>query len=313
MGKGKIVQVNNLVTIGGTTTCAASVTAALPSFDHEILSVGPVRDDVADELDLKARVVKGVTAADVADAAFVILNNQDASVEWPLPVPTLYWYHSRFSGQPKPGKMGHHVAWTSQWLRGDERTVGQVVHQGVPDAGHSERGDAFTVGRISTPGMLAKYHHDEAEWWRTLEIDGATYEVITDEDAIFQSVPAVRVIPPALSARHRLLSWHAMVVRSPITESFGRCIVEAMMAGCVPVTDRRGGPCETIIDGETGFLCDEGEHAERVRWLAAHPDDWRRMSNAARQHAEEHFSHEAFGRRLLTALQITLEQWHHAA
>jgi glycosyltransferase involved in cell wall biosynthesis len=71
----------------------------------------------------------------------------------------------------------------------------------------------------------------------------------------------------------------------------GRPIValESLATGVPIVASRVGGLPELVHDGETGFLCDTGDvagFAERVRWLAAHPEEHRRMRVAARSFAE---------------------------
>jgi glycosyltransferase involved in cell wall biosynthesis len=61
-------------------------------------------------------------------------------------------------------------------------------------------------------------------------------------------------------ARLRPLIDEAQVVVAPHIwiEPFGRTVVEAMARGKVTVAARRGGPAETITDGETGFLFTPG-------------------------------------------------------
>ncbi len=295
----KIVQVNNLIAVGGTTTCAMAVCDALPA-EHTIISLGSVDGKVKRWLEdcfgITILVRNAVTPGDCADATAVILNNTAADqVPEELPAPVLYWHHSRYQGQAT----GDHVAWASDWLR--EKAAGQTLHQGALAVDHEARAPEFTVGRLATPGGH-KRHEDDEQWWSRLDVPGKVY-------VGHVQIPGVTCIPPEIGLWSRMTEWHAMVVRSPVTESFGRCVIEAMMAGCVPVVDGRGGHCETVIDGETGFLCKRGEHEKKIHWLRDHPDEWASMSEKAKLHAKEKFGPHPFAKRLFRALRLTLEQW----
>jgi glycosyltransferase involved in cell wall biosynthesis len=66
-------------------------------------------------------------------------------------------------------------------------------------------------------------------------------------------------------------------------------VLESLSLGVPVVASRVGALPELIQDGVTGFLCEPGDiaaFAERIRWLAAHPEAHRRMKAAARAFAE---------------------------
>lgn len=76
-------------------------------------------------------------------------------------------------------------------------------------------------------------------------------------------------------------------------ESYGLSVVEAMACGKPVVSTRRGGPSETVVHGETGFLVDPGDaegFARHVIELLRNPDLRARMGAAARERAVEKFS-----------------------
>lgn len=85
----------------------------------------------------------------------------------------------------------------------------------------------------------------------------------------------------------------------PNIEEFGIAAVEAQAAGRPVVAVKRGGVCETVVDGVTGVLVDAEDAASLAAALGA--TDFERFDGAAiRRHAET-FSTESFQRKL-TAL-----------
>jgi glycosyltransferase involved in cell wall biosynthesis len=56
----------------------------------------------------------------------------------------------------------------------------------------------------------------------------------------------------------KLLAAADVLVCSSWFESFGLAVIEAMACGIPVVSTNRGGPAETVIDGETGFLTPPG-------------------------------------------------------
>jgi len=61
-------------------------------------------------------------------------------------------------------------------------------------------------------------------------------------------------------------------------ESFGRTITEAQASGCLVLATAHGGACETVKDGETGFLVPPGD----AKAMAAKLDEMLEMSEEAR-------------------------------
>jgi phosphatidylinositol alpha-1,6-mannosyltransferase len=89
----------------------------------------------------------------------------------------------------------------------------------------------------------------------------------------------------ALAVRDR---WFGLEI-----EGLGVVLLEAG-ASCVPaVTGRSGGTPEAVIDGETGFVVDDGDKdalVNRIADLLEDPERARAMGRAAREHVEGTFS-----------------------
>jgi glycosyltransferase involved in cell wall biosynthesis len=66
-------------------------------------------------------------------------------------------------------------------------------------------------------------------------------------------------------------------------------VLESLALGVPVIASRVGALPDLIQEGVTGFLCEPGDigaFAERIRWLAGHPEEHRRMKAAARAFAE---------------------------
>jgi len=99
-------------------------------------------------------------------------------------------------------------------------------------------------------------------------------------------------------------------LRGPETnqiEAYGVSILEAMAHRLPVVTGRSGGPCETVVDGETGILFAPGDVAAHTAALLALSEDLdlrRRMGFAGRQRVIDNFSNELERRRLRKILGL---------
>ncbi|KAL8272370.1 hypothetical protein Esti_003660 [Eimeria stiedai] len=106
-----------------------------------------------------------------------------------------------------------------------------------------------------------------------------------------------------------LLKRSLCLLYTPTEEHFGITPCEAMYVGCLPVACNSGGPMETILDGETGFLCNptpEAFSAALARLLRVSTEDPRSlevMKSKAKRHAARRFSPGVFGRSLEALLE----------
>jgi alpha-1,3/alpha-1,6-mannosyltransferase len=100
-----------------------------------------------------------------------------------------------------------------------------------------------------------------------------------------------------------LLSRCRCVLYTPSNEHFGIVPVEAMFSSKPVVAPASGGPLESIIHKETGFLCPEDDDiprhfADAMRMLAENSDFADRMGRAGRNRVIERFSLEGYSRTL---------------
>lgn len=103
----------------------------------------------------------------------------------------------------------------------------------------------------------------------------------------------------------RVLAAADVVVCSSHFESYGMVNVEAMASGKSVVSTNRGGPAETVVHGETGFLVEPGDAAGLARHvidLLRDSELRARMGAAGRARAERLFSARGTAERFTQVL-----------
>jgi glycosyltransferase involved in cell wall biosynthesis len=116
-------------------------------------------------------------------------------------------------------------------------------------------------------------------------------------------------LPGWVPRSERLLAASDVVVCSSYFESFGMVLVEAMASGVPVVSTNVGGPAETIVDGETGFLVPPGRPdliADRVRLLLADETLRRRMGLAGRERVKAKYSLERYAAGFSESLKMLI-------
>ena len=93
-----------------------------------------------------------------------------------------------------------------------------------------------------------------------------------------------------------LLCSCSALVYTPSGEHFGIVPIEAMYCGVPVVAVNDGGPRETVVDGETGFLraADPEEFADAMESIAMAGNDLQRLGASGKRRVEEEFSFSAF-------------------
>jgi len=70
-------------------------------------------------------------------------------------------------------------------------------------------------------------------------------------------------------------------------------ISQALATGLPVITTRHSGLPEQVVDGENGFLVDEGDYlslAEKILYFMDHAENWARLSTAGRRHVKENYN-----------------------
>ena len=98
-----------------------------------------------------------------------------------------------------------------------------------------------------------------------------------------------------------LLESCTAVVYTPENEHFGIVPIEAMASARPVLAAMSGGPMESVVDGETGYLRKSGDayaFAEAMAKLVSDLPRSQRMGVAGRERATKMFSREGFGQQL---------------
>lgn len=104
--------------------------------------------------------------------------------------------------------------------------------------------------------------------------------------------------------RRDLLSEAIALLYTPSNEHFGIVPIEAMAYNVPVIAVNSGGPTESVVDNETGFLCESSARAfsDAVMCLLKEPGKGIRMGHAGRKRVERVFARSVLGRELQDVL-----------
>lgn len=94
---------------------------------------------------------------------------------------------------------------------------------------------------------------------------------------------------------HHIYVQHSKKTNSGAEEGLGVTFIEAQASGLPVVSTHSGGIPDVVVDGETGYLVPEGDTkamADRIVYLAHHPEVWGEIGQAGRRHVEKNFALE---------------------
>jgi alpha-1,3/alpha-1,6-mannosyltransferase len=148
----------------------------------------------------------------------------------------------------------------------------------------------------------------------SMQLKHATAKTVDSAQSIPDGVAVLFLhsVPGAFKAT--LLSTSRLLVYTPRNEHFGIVPLEAMLAGTPVLAANEGGPTETVITGQTGWLRDVSnveEWTEVMRIALGDADGehrLREMGKRGQQRVVAEFSKDKMGERLDTAIQAMTQQ-----
>jgi glycosyltransferase involved in cell wall biosynthesis len=175
-----------------------------------------------------------------------------------------------------------------------EHQVCTVVARLAPWKGHMVLLDAFAAVHRERPQARLLVVGAPTFW-------ESSYETELRERAVELGIGAATVWTVFRDDIPQLLAISDLMVLPSRCEPFGIVIVEAMLAGKPVVVCDTGGPPEIVADGETGLVVPTwqvGPLADALCALLAEPERARRMGEAGRVRALEHFDIRRAVRRI---------------
>ncbi|KAL4965554.1 GDP-Man:Man(1)GlcNAc(2)-PP-dolichol alpha-1,3-mannosyltransferase [Aspergillus stella-maris] len=171
--------------------------------------------------------------------------------------------------------------------------------------GEGRRGVRLVVAGGYDPRITenVQYHAELEALATSLGLEHATSKTVPSALSIPDSID-VLFLPSVPSAfRDTLLSQASLLLYTPVNEHFGIVPIEAMRAGIPVLASNTGGPLETILEGETGWLRDATdvpawtEVMDKVLYKTSEAER-EKISVASKERVEQLFSLRAMGETL---------------
>ena len=111
--------------------------------------------------------------------------------------------------------------------------------------------------------------------------------------------------------KREYLSKAHCILYTPRFEHFGIVPLEAMQAARPVIATATGGPLETIIDGQTGYLCQEPlieSFAQRMKEFVDNQSLSKQLGEAGQRHVNDNFSFQPFARKLNAHVEDLLQK-----
>jgi len=131
------------------------------------------------------------------------------------------------------------------------------------------------------------------------------YENIEFTGSLLQSAVAEKM------RQARAFVQHSVTASYGDSEGTPNSVIEASATGIPVIATRHAGIKDVVIEGETGFLVDEGDvdgMAEYMIQLAENPELAQKLGEAGRKRIEEHFSLEQSLNNLWTIIKDSIEK-----
>ncbi|EON60881.1 hypothetical protein W97_00091 [Coniosporium apollinis CBS 100218] len=150
----------------------------------------------------------------------------------------------------------------------------------------------------------SSYHTELCTLAESLGLKVATARTVVSALAISPDVQVLFLLSVPNTFKSTLLRSSRLLIYTPRNEHFGIVPLEAMLAGIPVLAANEGGPTETVVDGETGWLRDVGkleEWTEVMRQVLVEGDaegSLKRMGHKGRERVKAEFSKEKMAERL---------------
>lgn len=148
-----------------------------------------------------------------------------------------------------------------------------------------------------------QYHKELDRLAQDLGLQTATAKTVVSAQSVPDSIDVLFLLSVPTAFKETLLRTARLLLYTPVREHFGIVPVEAMQAGLPVLASNTGGPLETIVEGETGWLRDVDdvqawtEVIQKVLWEMSE-EERERIAENGRRRARGRFSLDALGENL---------------
>lgn len=148
----------------------------------------------------------------------------------------------------------------------------------------------------------------------SLHLKHATAKTIITAQAIPENISVLFLHSVPNAFKTTLLSTSRLLVYTPRNEHFGIVPLEAMLAGTPVLAANEGGPTETVLSGQTGWLRDVSKVSDwtEVMRIALEDGDgeerMKEMGKRGRERVTAEFSKEKMAQRLETEIHDMLKR-----
>ncbi|KAF3385279.1 hypothetical protein F1880_002489 [Penicillium rolfsii] len=148
-----------------------------------------------------------------------------------------------------------------------------------------------------------QYHQELDSLAKDFGLKTATAKTSVSALSIPDDIDVLFLLSVPTTFKNTLLAQSKLLLYTPINEHFGIVPVEAMLAGLPVLASNTGGPLETVVEGETGWLRDAHAVEEWTAIMAKvlygmSEKKLDKMATAGKARAERKFSLTAMGDRL---------------
>jgi alpha-1,3/alpha-1,6-mannosyltransferase len=146
------------------------------------------------------------------------------------------------------------------------------------------------------------YHAELEALADSLKLKHATLKTVVSAHILPSDISVLFLLSVPSTLKATLLSRSSLLIYTPRNEHFGIVPLEAMLAGVPVLAANEGGPTETVVDGETGWLRDvskPGEWTEVMQKVLTGLDatTLKTMGEQGRKRVENTFSKETMAKR----------------
>lgn len=144
---------------------------------------------------------------------------------------------------------------------------------------------------------------------RVVENVGHYVELAELADTLTIAAKVTMLRSPSDAGKLWLLKRCAALLYTPSNEHFGIVPIESMYMQRPVIACNSGGPTETVVNGETGYLCEanEIEFGQAMARLSSDQALVKDLGQRGRSRVQQHFSFEAFTNQLDKLVEDTIK------